>query len=89
VISWVWRGCGSPDHPSSQASTTSPPRIATAGGAGAVVWRKPARVTAAMTPMATVTMTAPAINSRSSRTVVSWKWAGTPRACWTVTQATS
>jgi hypothetical protein len=56
---------------------------------GALVRTKAARVMAAITPMAMATITAPAMNSRSSRGVVSLKWAGTPRACWTVTQATS
>jgi hypothetical protein len=50
---------------------------------------KAARVMAAITPMAMATITAPATNSRSSKGVVSLKWAGTPRACWTTTQATS
>ena len=50
---------------------------------------KAARVMAAITTMATATITAPAMNSRSSRAVASLKWAGIPRACWTVTQATS
>jgi hypothetical protein len=66
-----------------------PQRIATAIGAGAVVRPKAARVMAAITPMAMATITAPATNSRSSKGVVSLKWAGTPRACWTTTQATS
>jgi len=44
---------------------------------------------AAMTRMAMATITAPRVNRRSSSTVVSLKWEGTPRACWTATQATS
>jgi hypothetical protein len=44
---------------------------------------------AAITPMATATITAPPMNRRSSSAVVSLKWAGTPRACWMTTQATS
>jgi hypothetical protein len=64
-------------------------RIAKAIGTGALVQTKAARVMAAITPMAMATITASAMNRRSSSTVVSLKWAGTPRACWTVTQATS